>query len=738
MGLITRILIFVALKRRIWLLGALLPGLLVAALGIPRIDFQDGLRSVFNSDSEVFETYLEHSSAFSPGETDVLLLAEMEDALDGPSLAALRDFVLDLQFIEGVETVQSVFSLRQWNPARQTLVPLIPFDLAERDALDQALDAIDQQRDRGIALVSKDRRKTVIVISLGGEMTDLHGPDRPLVEIRNLIRLTEDQSDLRLKMTGLLTARDEIISGLRSDQFKINLLGAIFGFILSIILFRSITVAVLNSLVPISALVVSLGLFGWLGFSINALTNALPVLVLVLASSDSIHMTFDLRRRLAEGLTVEQAISRCLRDMAGPVILTSLTTIIAFSSLFFSDSPIVRELALTGCAGVFVALLTVLFMHPLVFGIACRFTFLRALIANPPRLKPAPTPETKTAGRKNRIIAIGGIALAALAFSILWPVQPTYRFMENVDKRSEVAIVLAEVEAIAGPFSTLDLPVRFTNGGDLDDATVQKELALLSDQLGAIQGVQSVLSLADVANATGGWGNIQNVLGEMPDHLRQRLISKSGDRLVIALRVFDTGSADIQTLAKDVSDALAGLKLQSLQVEDLTGFLLMSAVLSDAMIKQLSESFLLAALLCPILIGLWFRRFDFGLFAILPNVLPIALVAAGLTLVDLDIQLTAALAMTIAFGIALDDSIHVFNRVHLNRADGISAAIHIVRPVLITTTLILSAGLAATQFSSMPTVRFFGLLCVAVFFFALICDLVLLPAMLKLGRRSTP
>ena len=59
-----------------------------------------------------------------------------------------------------------------------------------------------------------------------------------------------------------------------------------------------------------------------------------------------------------------------------------------------------------------------------------------------------------------------------------------------------------------------------------------------------------------------------------------------------------------------------------------------------------------------------------------------------------------------------------------------------ISPVLITTTLILSSGLLATQVSDMPMIRFFGLLCIATFVLALVCDLILLPALVTWFGRT--
>lgn len=732
MEFIVRILGFLTLRHPKVVMTLVALALLASALGIPRIGFQAGLRSIFDSENPVFADYIAHNTKFSQNETDILLLVRAKAGMNSEGLSDLRDFVLEAQFLPGVGAVYSLFSLRSWS-ANDGFAPLFPFDLSDGDAVDAALDTAEAQTLFGLSPLSKDRKKSLILISLAPGDSPSSDPTTTLQALEALAAQTAQNARLEIEMTGLLVARDEIISGLKTDQLKINLLGAIFGFLVSILLFRNLFAACLNASVPVFALINVLGFFGWAGFSINALTNALPVLILVLAGSDSIHMTFDLRRRLSEGTSPGEAIIACLRDTAGPVALTSLTTILAFASLLASDSPIVREFAVTGCVGVFFALVTVLLVHPLVFSLAMRHPRLHAAMKGIQGVQKVSDTRIP-AKRFDRWIATGGIGLTVLCFAVLWPIQPSYRFMENINNDSQVSVIKSEIEEFTGPFSTIEIPLQLNPNIEISDPSVETDLIALSDTIKSIKGVSKTASLSDLKQLAQRWQDIPLILNDLPDEVRAKLVSQSNRRLVMTLRVADQGSVQVQQIGEAVNAALSTLSLTSLTAEAPTGFLLMSAILSDDMILQLAQSFLLAALICPMVIGLWYRRMDFALIAILPNVLPIALVAAGLTLIDLDIQLTAALAMTIAFGIALDDSIHVFNRVHLMQNQGIETAMRLVRPVLITTTLILSAGLVATQFSSMPTVRFFGLLCVAVFVFALICDLILLPALLRLAK----
>jgi len=60
-----------------------------------------------------------------------------------------------------------------------------------------------------------------------------------------------------------------------------------------------------------------------------------------------------------------------------------------------------------------------------------------------------------------------------------------------------------------------------------------------------------------------------------------------------------------------------------------------------------------------------------------------------------------------------------------------------VAPALVTTTLVLSLGISSAFFSQMPTVLFFGAMCIVIFTLALLADLFMLLPMLAVaeGRR---
>ncbi|MFT5160745.1 MAG: putative RND superfamily exporter protein [Paracoccaceae bacterium] len=743
---IIRLINAVSINNPIWVAAIWLPLVALAVLGLFRIDFEDGLRSMFSSDAPAFQDYATYSKTFSQSETDVAVLVSSPTPLDGQDFETLENFILDAQFIEGIGGVYSIFSLRQPRTDQRAEQRLLPTDLSDQAALETALNTVAEHTASGISLVSKDNRATVVVFTMAAEMSDMAGSSNTLQNLEELGVSAGIEGGIQFQITGLIPIREGIIIGLKWDQLKINVLGALLGALVSLILFRSFWVAAINTVSPVTALILCLGSFGWLGLSINALTNALPVLILVLASSDSIHLTFEIRRRMGRGEDLVAAVRHAVADIASPVVLTSLTTMLAFTSLFYSGSPIIRDLALAGTAGVFLAMLVVLFIHPMVFVLAGRIPAVKRalpLIETPANSHRKFWP-LRFPSRKFRMVSFGGLALSVAVVAILFPIQPQYRFLENIDEKHPVVQTLLKVEQISGPINTVNIPVKLKDGISITDVRVFDDLEKLHELLAPLTNVRAVVSLnnikALIEMPDGGFDPavLADYLNAMPERFRSRLIGVNGDDLQVFAMVFDTGSQDTRVLVEAIEKALSETEFAVAQPGRPTGFLIMSSALTDEMIGQLTISFLIAALACPALIGCWFRRFDFGLAAIIPNILPIAFAGAVLTAIDFDIQITAALALTIAFGIALDDSIHVFNRLHLQMQQDkkplsssvINAAMAKVSPILVVTTIILSAGLIATVVSEMPMVRFFGLLCIGTFVLALLSDIVLLPAII--------
>ena len=258
--------------------------------------------------------------------------------------------------------------------------------------------------------------------------------------------------------------------------------------------------------------------------------------------------------------------------------------------------------------------------------------------------------------------------------------------------------------------------------------------------------VLSLATLTDWARSrTGAFEDpsaFEEVFAEFPASLQRRFVSEDHKMLLLRIQLADRGAASTLPVLASVRAALGNLDLTHLKIHEPTGLMAMSSQEGSRMIKRLSISFVFAVLLTGMLVAVWFGNWRYGIFAILPNIFPILMVGAFLYLVGWQIEMSSSIALTIAFGIAVDDTIHMLNHLRRDAPFGqpydqaqARQVFGKVAPVLVTTTAILSFGTLGTQLSDVAAVNYFGALVIAIFILALIAVLVVLPAFWDVWRR---
>ena len=106
--------------------------------------------------------------------------------------------------------------------------------------------------------------------------------------------------------------------------------------------------------------------------------------------------------------------------------------------------------------------------------------------------------------------------------------------------------------------------------------------------------------------------------------------------------------------------------------------------------------------------------------------------------------MSQVISLTVAFGIAIDNAVHVINvldearRKGLGIRDGIRSAMAEVGPALGASTLIICVATLVTQISVMPMVPILGKLMITTLIIALISNLAILPANVLTMRELMP
>lgn len=739
---------------------ALLIVVLITALsmfGISILKFDDGVASAFRSQDDMYRLYSENKERFTPSENDQAVLFHSSGFDTAENLEIVREFALEISLIDGVEDVFSIFSLRN-DSGGGAFDPVLPIDLNDLgDGLTHALkDLQSHPLERG-QFLSEDLRTTLVLYHQNFDRDGLEVSRTILSEIRETAEMVVEGSNVTFAVTGLASIRQILIDSLLGDLMKLNLIGMTLGFLIALVALRSISLAFLTSVPSNIALFWSLGSMGLSGIAIDTLTNVIPVLILVLSLADSLHLTFELRRNLGK-TSKRDAVADTLEKIAPACVLTSITTAIAFSTLLVSQSELVRNLGLAGLMSVLIAVVAVLLVHPLVFLLALKL-----------KIVPLEASENIEAPKKGvslssyfdgmhlfrfgtrhaKVITYVSIIVLLLAIAGHSINKSNYSFITLVHSSQPEVLTLRQIEKTLAPTMSIDLPIEI-NGGNPFVPQVLQEVQIVQSAIEAVLPDNPVFSISLLAK----WiaadsldqdreALVSDIFDQLSETTQRRLLSTDQAIALIRVQVADHGATGTKRRISQIKDAYGGLEFDHIRVLEPTGLLPMSAIVGSEMIRHLNISFLLAVLFSGILIAVWFGHWRYGLFCIAPNVLPIAVVGGWIFLMGWPLEMPSAVALTIAFGIAVDDTIHVLNRLKFDAPiekgydkARVENAFQEVSPVLVTTTAVLGFGTLGTQWSSTPAIAYFGSLTIVIFILALFAVLTVLPAWLEVFSRS--
>ena len=131
-----------------------------------------------------------------------------------------------------------------------------------------------------------------------------------------------------------------------------------------------------------------------------------------------------------------------------------------------------------------------------------------------------------------------------------------------------------------------------------------------------------------------------------------------------------------------------------------------------------------------------FRSFRMTLVVLMPNLLPIIIVAGVMGLAGVNMKVSTSIIFTIAFGIAVDDTIHFISKLRLtlgNEPDMFRAVRRtylLAGKAVIVTSLILVGGFSTLLFSSFDGTFYVGLLIGLTLLFGVVAELTLLPLLI--------
>jgi len=607
-------------------------------------------------------------------------------------------------------------------------------------------------------LISPDGTTAGVNVTVNLPEKDITESPQVMEYARDLAaKVRAENPDLTVAITGVAALNHAFSEASMSDMETLIPLmyAALLGFM--IVLLRSFSGTITTVLVIGFSAATALGLAGWAGVKLTPPSATAPTIILTVAVADSIHLLITMLHEMRLGSTKREAIIESLRVNFTPVLLTSVTTIIGFMSLNFSDSPPFQDLGNITAVGVAAAW-------------AYSIIFLPALMSVLPVIVKI-RPDAKKTGmqklaelviRRKYLMFWGTTALVIVLGFMVPKIELNDKFVEYFDHsiqfRNDTDFAM---ENLSGIYQMeFSLPAKEEGGINEPDylANVDafKSWFLHQPEVVHVQSVTDVMmrlnknmhgddekfyTLPTVRNLAAQY----LLLFEMSlpyglDLNNQINVQKSAVRMTVTLKNISTRSA---RLLEARAKTWLGENFPSAATVDATGPFLMFSYISQRNIEGMLLGTGLALFLISALLVAALRSFKMGIISLAPNLVP-AIMAFGLWSVFVgQVGLAASVVAATSLGVIVDATVHFLSKyVRARRQhgdsteDAIRYAFSTVGTALWVTSLILIAGFGVLALSAFKINQEMGELMAITLACALIADFLLLPALLLMTDNS--
>ena len=717
---------------------------LAAGFGVTRLKVDDSLSQLFRSDTPEFRQYEEVTRRFPSAEFDVLIVVEGEALLERESITKLRNLVADVQLVEGTRGIISLFSAREPPTAGTIPGPLFPGELptgAEYDALIERVKANEIIRGK---LLSEDGQLALIVLALEPEVVASRGLNDVVRQIRETISFDLEGAPLTAQLSGVPVMQLEIRNAVERDRLIYNAIGFAAGCLIAIVFFRRVSFMIIAAAPPLIAILMSLGMLGWLDFRLNMFLNVMTPLIMVISFADSMQLTFAARDRLKAGENRFEAFRNAVLIVGPACVLTHGTAGISFIALTFSSSDLIRTFGEAGLIATLIALAAVLTLVPLLGVLLIRneASFAARVKTSDWGVNALRSFCAWIAGQMvsrpglyslMSVLFVGGLAL------IYATLEPRYRLADQVPDKQQAVEASGRLDEKLTGANPIDVLIEFPDGAGLYDADTLSAIHAVHEIVGTQAGVGNVWSLDTLRT----WlrekmgvtdiAVVKEYVDILPEYLTGRFISPEEDAVIVTGRIPDKDASELLPVVEELDAALETVRAEhpgyGIYV---TGLSAIAARNSATMIGKLNQALTIEIVFVAAFIGLAFRSFVVMLASILPGIFPIVASGTVLWFMGEGLQFASVVALTVSFGLGLSATIHFLNRMRLEDRPGADPGIAVERatvlmgPALILTSVVLACGLAVTVLSDLPSLRLFGWLSALAMIAALVADFLIL------------
>ncbi len=719
-----------------------------------KMDFS--IEELFAINDPDVEKYFDFLEEFEREDNLILLMYECDDPFSYENLNLNKTLIEKFESIKGIDEVTGLSNLEIFTEGEDELLRSVyPYIPLSTDSLLEAKKRISSSEFAQETLISKDGKLASIAIELDASFNNHDKREKIIEQIDHYQNL----ANWKWHQSGIPVLRTRYVQLMVTDTIRFLIPVAIMIIILFTVVFRSWLALLIPMSIIIMVVIWTIGLMVILDIDFNIMTYIIPTLLFIIGIGDSVHFLVKYFGTLSDVKDKKKALSQTIEKIGTAIFLTSITTSIGFGSLIRSNIDIVRQFGVMTAAGVmFAFILTVTYLPAMImlfkqtpitklksYSLGIRINILKGFIKI---VRSYPKP-----------IIIFTFFFAVISIIGASKINSHNSLMDDLKPGTTLYDDIMIAEERMGAILPLEIIVSLKNDSpneinDIRDPVFLEHLDKLQKYISSINDIGKMISMVDhikeFNRAMNDGNNIFYTIPNSRSAITQTVLIYS-DKFN-SLTNFDYSKARITGRVKDIDSKRASeiktdiynyveSNIPDYMKVEITGTTFLALATNDYLVSDLTTSFVAAFILITVVMIILFKSVPITLISIIPNTIPMLAMAAIMGYFDIILRPPTAMTFAVAFGIAVDDTIHYLTRYRMelpalkwHHRLANDRTIMTTGLAMITTTGILVTGFLILVFSSFTPTADFGLLAALTIFIALVCDLTFLPALLSLVK----
>ncbi|MBT4479299.1 MAG: MMPL family transporter [Flavobacteriales bacterium] len=724
---------------------------------------------ILPSDDQTYIDYEKFRSEFGESMNTIAIAVKDARFFEKPNLDAWHRLGDNIKSIEGIDRVINI-----------TTLPILRTDSVRKNfnsdvwyrpdmtppELSSAVDVLHNQDIYKEMFYNEDANSGIMLVDIN---IDILSSTRRTDVIDKILEKGEEYSttlnNIDVKYSGLPYIRT-IESIKIKDEISLFIIYTILITSLILLLFfRSFKATFISVIVVLIGVVFSFGLMGMLNYDINLLTALVPPVIIVIGIPNCIYLINKYHAEFKKHKNKDKSLHLMISKIGNITLLTNLTTASGFAAFTLTKSETLQEFGLVAAISIIFIFIISLLLIPIWFSFFPKPKLRHTRHLDKKWVRYVVEMFSNWIKNKRNVIYVFSSILTIIGFFGLSMVQTTGNVTDDLPRTGDVYKDFQFFENNFGGVMPLEIIIDTKKKGGIMDPNFMQNVQKLQEELSnydefskpvsyiefvkyACQAYQAKgkpveadkyriipLYLDDIEKLI----DSNNQINSLDIKLTDEINSKSR----ISLRMNDLATPEMDTILSELRPKIDSIFNPEEFDVVITGSSRVFLEGTKYLVGNLAYSLLLVILLISIFMAWMFRSSRMVIVSLIPNLIPLLLTAAIMGYFSIPIKPSTILVFSIAFGISVDDTIHFLAKYrqelvasNWNIKKSVFNALKETGVSMIYTSVVLFFGFFVFVASDFGGTQALGLLVSITLFFAMLSNLLLLPALLLTLEKS--